>query len=172
MAIIDKKVLFKSNIEYSNIYLNPCNNIEYSFQDDITTTTAPVDETTEESITTTEAALENEQFFSLDESQINFPVTALPGSAQDLAGLGEGGVRFPANTTVTRMRSDGSRVRFYNRTLDTSASLVVLRLKQLLSSELGVAEAKGEGGGKEVARHTRVVYINNQRVELEAEAAS
>ena len=30
----------------------------------------------------------------------------------------------------------------------------------------------GEGGGKEVARHTRVVYINNQRVELEAEAAS
>ena len=127
-----------------------------------------MDETTEESSTTTEAALENEEFFSLDESQINFPVTALPGSAQDLAGLGEGGVRFPANTTVTRMRSDGSRVRFYNRTLDTSASLVVLRLKQLLSSELGAAE----GGGEEAARHTRVVYINNQRVELEAEAAS
>ena len=133
-----------------------------------------MDETTEESITTTEAALENEEFFSLDESQINFPVTALPGSAQDLAGLGEGGVRFPANTTVTRMRSDGSRVRFYNRTLDTSASLVVLRLKQLLSSELGEAEGEGEGGGggEKGARHTRVVYINNQRVELEAEAAS
>ena len=129
-----------------------------------------MDETTEESSTTTEAALENEDFFSLDESQINFPVTALPGSAQDLAGLGEGGVRFPANTTVTRMRSDGSRVRFYNRTLDTSASLVVLRLKQLLSSELGAAE--GEAGGEEATRHTRVVYINNQRVELEAEAAS
>ena len=131
-----------------------------------------MDETTEESITTTEAALENEDFFSLDESQINFPVTALPGSAQDLAGLGEGegGVRFPANTTVTRMRSDGSRVRFYNRTLDTSASLVVLRLKQLLSSELGAAE--GAAGGEEATRHTRVVYINNQRVELEAEAAS
>ena len=131
----------------------------------------------EESITSTEAALENEELFSLDESQINFPVTALPGSAQDLAGLGEGGVRFPANTTVTRMRSDGSRVRFYNRTLDTSASLVVLRLKQLLSSELGAAEAGGEGGGEGEgggggARHTRVVYINNQRVELEAEAGS
>ena len=109
----------------------------------------------------------------MDESQINFPVTALPGSAQDLAGLGEGGVRFPANTTVTRMRSDGSRVRFYNRTLDTSASLVVLRLKQLLSSELGAAERSGEGGGEGGgARHTRVVYINNQRVELEAEAGS
>ena len=133
-----------------------------------------MDETTEESITTTEAALENEELFSLDESQINFPVTALPGSAQDLAGLGEGGVRFPANTTVTRMRSDGSRVRFYNRTLDTSASLVVLRLKQLLSSELGTAEGEGGGGGggEDAARHTRVVYINNQRVELEAEAAS
>ena len=129
----------------------------------------------EESITSTEAALENEELFSLDESQINFPVTALPGSAQDLAGLGEGGVRFPANTTVTRMRSDGSRVRFYNRTLDTSASLVVLRLKQLLSSELGAAERSGEGGGEGEgggARHTRVVYINNQRVELEAEAGS
>ena len=44
-------------------------------------------------------------------------------------------VNFPLLVTNSKF-SDDSRVKFYNKTVDNNASLVVLRLKQLLQTEI------------------------------------
>ena len=74
-------------------------------------------------------------------------------------------VNFP-HVANSRFEDD-SRVKFYNKTVDNNASLVVLRLKQLLQTE--IEEDKKKMQDEEDSRsknQKRIVYINNQRVEL------
>ena len=68
---------------------------------------------------------------------------------------------------------EDDNVKFYNRSVDNNASMVVFRLKQLLESE-----ENNEDQGKNIdddrninvqPKQRRIVYINNQRVELESE---
>ena len=62
---------------------------------------------------------------------------------------------------------DGSRVKFYNKTVDNNASLVVLRLKQLLQTEIEEDKKKMQAEDDSRSKNQkRIVYINNQRVEL------
>ena len=64
-------------------------------------------------------------------------------------------------------------VKFYNRSVDNNASMVVFRLKQLLQSEEKNDEdqekASNDGDYNGQPKQRRIVYINNQRVELESE---
>ena len=73
-------------------------------------------------------------------------------------------VNFPP---VTNSRfSDDSGVKFYNKSVDNNASLVVLRLKQLLQSEIDEDVKKKQDDDQRSKQQKRIVYINNQRVEL------
>ena len=73
-------------------------------------------------------------------------------------------VNFPP---VTNSRfSDDSGVKFYNKSVDNNASLVVLRLKQLLQSEIDEDVKKKKDDDQRSKQQKRIVYINNQRVEL------
>ena len=64
-------------------------------------------------------------------------------------------------------------VKFYNRSVDNNASMVVFRLKQLLQSEEKDEEDQekefNDGDYNGQPKQRRIVYINNQRVELESE---
>lgn len=69
---------------------------------------------------------------------------------------------------------EDDNVKFYNRSVDNNASLVVFRLKQLLESEENNTEDQGKntddnGNINVQPKQRRIVYINNQRVELESE---
>ena len=79
-------------------------------------------------------------------------------------------VNFPL---VTNSKfSDDSRVKFYNKTVDNNASLVVLRLKQLLQTEIEEDMKKiQEEENHRSKNQKRIVYINNQRVELSPDEA-
>lgn len=79
-------------------------------------------------------------------------------------------VNFPL---VTNSKfSDDSRVKFYNKTVDNNASLVVLRLKQLLQTEIeeDMKKIQDEEDHRN-KNQKRIVYINNQRVELSPDEA-
>merc|ERR1711988_401803 len=67
--------------------------------------------------------------------------------------------------------TDDSGVKFYNKTVDNNASLVVLRLKQLLQSEIDKDVKKKQDDDQRSKQHKRIVYINNQRVELSPDEA-
>jgi len=114
---------------------------------------------------------------------VNFPTTISPFEMDDtrlanspapffsiLTSFGstdEDHVKFPAN--VTTENEDGvAAVRFYNKTSDNNASLIVFKLKRLLQSE---TEQVSEDGVKS-PRQTKIVYINNKRVELESDEES
>lgn len=80
-------------------------------------------------------------------------------------------VNFPLLVTNSKF-SDDSRVKFYNKTVDNNASLVVLRLKQLLQTEIEEDMKKiQEEENHRSKNQKRIVYINNQRVELSPDEA-
>lgn len=68
---------------------------------------------------------------------------------------------------------EDDNIKFYNRSVDNNASMVVFRLKQLLQSEEKNDEdqekASNDGDYNGQPKQRRIVYINNQRVELESE---
>ena len=76
-------------------------------------------------------------------------------------------IRFPPNTTAAEREDEPVSVKFYNKTSDNNASLIVFKLKQLLQSQTEIPLA-----GDSQPRQTRIVYINNKRVELESELES
>ena len=107
---------------------------------------------------------------------VNFPTTTISpsDSDQDTPALSlpflsvsqsfdEDHVRFPPNTTAENNEVEAVSVRFYNQTSDNNASLIVFKLKQLLYSA---------ADGESQPRQTRIVYINNKRVEVESELES
>ena len=80
-------------------------------------------------------------------------------------------VKFPANVTAENEvldEEDVAAVRFYNKTSDNNASQIVFNLKQLLQSET-VQESEE---GVKTPRQTKIVYINNKRVELGSDEES
>lgn len=81
-------------------------------------------------------------------------------------------VNFPLLVTNSQF-SDNSRVKFYNKTVDNNASLVVLRLKQLLQTEIEEDMKKTQDAEEDHRSNNqkRIVYINNQRVELSPDEA-
>ena len=80
-------------------------------------------------------------------------------------------VNFPLLVTNSKF-SDDSRVKFYNKTVDNNASLVVLRLKQLLQTEIEEEMKKSQEEENHRSKNQkRIVYINNQRVELSPDEA-
>ena len=81
-------------------------------------------------------------------------------------------VNFPLLVTNSKF-SDDSRVKFYNKTVDNNASLVVLRLKQLLQTEIEEDMKKTQDAEEDHRSNNqkRIVYINNQRVELSPDEA-
>ena len=90
-------------------------------------------------------------------------------------------VRFPANLTTEEEEDNEVEhreeyedvdvyevpvgVNFYNQTSDNNASMVLFKLNQLLKSDPEQKEKEGELR----PRQTRIVYINNKRVQLESE---
>ena len=115
---------------------------------------------------------------------VNFPNTTIPPSMLELdttalsqpfisvkQSFDEDHIRFPPNTTAAEREEGGEdepvSVKFYNKTSDNNASLIVFKLKQLLQSQTEIPLA-----GESRPRQTRIVYINNKRVELESELES
>ena len=111
---------------------------------------------------------------------VNFPTTTISPSASELdatalsqpflsveTSFDEDHIRFPPNTTEGSNEVEAVSVKFYNKTSDNNASLVVFKLKQLLQSETELPLA-----GESQPRQRRIVYINNKRVELESELES
>ena len=115
---------------------------------------------------------------------VNFPNTTIPPSMLELdttalsqpfisvkQSFDEDHIRFPPNTTAAEREEGGEdepvSVKFYNKTIDNNASLIVFKLKQLLQSQTEIPLA-----GESQPRQTRIVYINNKRVELESELES
>ena len=115
---------------------------------------------------------------------VNFPNTTIPPSMLELdttalsqpfisvkQSFDEDHIRFPPNTTAAEREEGGEdepvSVKFYNKTSDNNASLIVFKLKQLLQSQTEIPLA-----GDSRSRQTRIVYINNKRVELESELES
>jgi len=78
-------------------------------------------------------------------------------------------VKFPNNLTSQEVFDEGVNVRLYNKTSDNNASLILFKLKQLLQSETERGEEEREGA-ELGERQTRIVYINNKRVELESDS--
>ena len=123
---------------------------------------------------------------------VNFPTTISPSSLEmekdytrlenspapfisiqnTIGSTDEDQVKFPANATreeVSENEESLAAVRFLNQTSDNNASLIVFKLKRLLRSETElVAEEEGEMS----PRQTKIVYINNKRVELESDLES
>ena len=108
---------------------------------------------------------------------VNFPTTTISPSASELDttvlslpflavknSFDEDHIRFPPNTTAEKNEVEPVSVKFYNKSSDNNASLIVFKLKQLLHSETELPLA-----GESQPRQTRIVYINNKRVELESE---
>lgn len=79
-------------------------------------------------------------------------------------------VNFPPPVTKISL-TDDSGVKFYNKTVDNNASLVVLRLKQLLQSEIDEDVKEKQDDDQRSKQQKRIVYINNQRVELSPDKA-
>ena len=111
---------------------------------------------------------------------VNFPNTTIPPSMLELdttalsqpfisvkQSFDEDHIRFPPNTTAAEREDEPVSVKFYNKTSDNNASLIVFKLKQLLQSQTEIPLA-----GDSQPRQTRIVYINNKRVELESELES
>ena len=111
---------------------------------------------------------------------VNFPNTTIPPSMLELdttalsqpfisvkQSFDEDHIRFPPNTTAAEREDEPVSVKFYNKTIDNNASLIVFKLKQLLQSQTEIPLA-----GESRPRQTRIVYINNKRVELESELES
>ena len=111
---------------------------------------------------------------------VNFPNTTIPPSMLELdttalsqpfisvkQSFDEDHIRFPPNTTAAEREDEPVSVKFYNKTSDNNASLIVFKLKQLLQSQTEIPLA-----GESRPRQTRIVYINNKRVELESELES
>ena len=127
---------------------------------------------------------EDEFLFTVDDP-VNFPSTISPSSLEvdntspsthhflsvktSFGSADEDYVKFPNNLTSQEVFDEGINVRLYNKTSDNNASLILFKLKQLLQSETerGVEEREGAELGE---RQTRIVYINNKRVELESDS--
>ena len=112
---------------------------------------------------------------------VNFPTTTISPAASELdtpalslpflslnQSFDEDHVRFPPNTTADDSEVEAVSVKFYNKTSDNNASLIVFKLKQLLQSETEMQPLTGDSQ----PRQTRIVYINNKRVEVESELES
>ena len=112
---------------------------------------------------------------------VNFPTTTISPAAPELDttalslpflavknSFDEDHIRFPPNTTAEKNEvepePEALSVKFYNKTSDNNASLIVFKLKQLLQSETELPLT-----GESQPRQTRIVYINNKRVEVESE---
>ena len=105
---------------------------------------------------------------------VNFPTTTTAKSDDNMLlsdvshanrhvfHVSDDAVNFPPNITSLKHGVDESNVKFYNRSLNTDPSLLVMRLKQLLQSENPSEEQL-----RTDSKQTRIVYINNQRVEVE-----
>merc|ERR1712110_1161794 len=99
-------------------------------------------------------------------SELDTPALSLPFLSLSQS-FDEDHVRFPPNTTAEDSEVEAVSVKFYNKTSDNNASLIVFKLKQLLQSETELPLA-----GESQPRQRRIVYINNKRVELESELES
>ena len=123
---------------------------------------------------------EKETVFISMYDPVNFPNTTIPPSMLKLdttalsqpfisvkQSFDEDHIRFPPNTTAAEREDEPVSVKFYNKTSDNNASLIVFKLKQLLQSQTEIPLA-----GESRPRQTRIVYINNKRVELESELES
>ena len=129
---------------------------------------------TEDNLVKDEFNEENDDELSLVDDLVNFPTTTTVKSDEEmLTGdvsnanrhvfhVSDDAVNFPPNITSLHHNVDESNVKFYNRSLNTDPSLLVLRLKQLLQSETPTEEQL-----RTDSKQTRIVYINNQRVEVE-----
>ena len=116
----------------------------------------------------------NEENDDLVDDLVNFPTTTTAKSDENMLlsdvshanrhvfHVSDDAVNFPPNITSLRHGVDESNVKFYNRSLNTDPSLLVMRLKQLLQSENPSEEQL-----RTDSKQTRIVYINNQRVEVE-----
>ena len=105
---------------------------------------------------------------------VNFPTTTTAKSDENMLlsdvshanrhvfHVSDDAVNFPPNITSLQHCVDESNVKFYNRSLNTDPNLLVMRLKQLLQSENPSEEQL-----RTDSKQTRIVYINNQRVEVE-----
>jgi len=118
---------------------------------------------------------DNEEFAVMVDDFVNFPQTTT-SEQTDYEEIAP--VNFPSNITAIKILPqteslEDDNIKFYNRSVDNNASMVVFRLKQLLQSEEINEEdqekASNDGDYNGQPKQRRIVYINNQRVELESE---
>lgn len=122
---------------------------------------------------------ENDDLVFTPDDLVNFPSTTNSEQTEDILKANKNSilenkvlddpVNFPhVNTNGS---NDKFNVKLYNKTIDNNASLVVLRLKQLLQSEIKEDANKHQEPEHSYKKQKRVVYINNQRVELQSDEA-